>query len=54
MRIPLTSVDTGGRELGQRAGRMALRAIGNSKGKATQRVMVQPRLVKRRSSEYAR
>jgi LacI family transcriptional regulator len=54
MRLPLTSVDTVERELGQRAGRMALRAIGNSKGKASQRVLVQPRLVKRRSSEKGR
>jgi len=54
MRLPLTSVDTGERNLGQRAGRMALRAIGNGKGKASQRVLVQPRLVKRKSSETGR
>jgi LacI family transcriptional regulator len=54
MRIPLTSVDTGGRDLGQRAARMALRAIGNSKRKAAQRVLVKPRLMRRTSSEKAR
>jgi LacI family transcriptional regulator len=53
MRIPLTSVDTGERDLGQRAGRMALRSIGNSNGKAAQRVLVKPRLVKRTSSKKA-
>ena len=54
MRIPLTSVDTGERDLGQRAGRMALRAIGKSVGKGPQRVMVKPKLVRRASSEKAR
>jgi DNA-binding LacI/PurR family transcriptional regulator len=54
MRIPLTSVDIGEHDLGQRAGRMALRAIGNSKDKGAQRVLVKPRLERRTSSEKAR
>jgi LacI family transcriptional regulator len=54
LRIPLTSVDTGEHELGQRAGRMALRAIGNRNGKGPQRVLVRPRLVARASSAKPR
>jgi LacI family transcriptional regulator len=54
MRIPLTSIDTGERELGQRAGRLALRAMADSNGKMPQRVLVNPRLVKRMSSEKPR
>ncbi len=54
MRIPLTSVDTGERDLGQCAGRIALRAIAKSGGKGPQRVLVSPKLIRRVSSEKAR
>jgi LacI family transcriptional regulator len=53
LRIPLSSVDTGERELGQRAGRMAVRAIGSNNGRGLQRVLVRPRLVARVSSAKA-
>jgi len=53
MRIPLTSVDIGQRELGQRAGRMALRAIVKGGSKGPQRVLVKPKLIMRASSEKA-
>lgn len=54
MRIPLTSIDVCGRELGQKAGRLALRAIGSGNAGGMHRVLVKPRLVKRRSSEKLR
>jgi LacI family transcriptional regulator len=54
MRIPLTSVDTGARDLGQRAGRMALRALAKNGGMRPQRVLVRPKLVRRASSGKAR
>jgi LacI family transcriptional regulator len=54
MRIPLTSVNTGGRDLGQRAGRMVLRAVDTNNGKIPQRVLVKPTLVKRTSSQTTR
>jgi LacI family transcriptional regulator len=50
MKTPLSSVDTGELEIGERAGRMAVRAIGRNKGKALPRLLVKPRLVLRRSS----
>ncbi|HUA98547.1 MAG TPA: LacI family DNA-binding transcriptional regulator [Terracidiphilus sp.] len=53
MRIPLTSMDVGGRELGQRAGKLALRVI-HEGGRSTYRALVKPRLVRRRSSEGSR
>jgi len=52
MRIPLTSVDTGEREVGLRAGRIALRAIGNAR--RPQKVLIKPSLIKRMSSEILR
>jgi LacI family transcriptional regulator len=51
MKIPLTSVNIAGHELGVKAAQLALRAIGNGKRKGIQRVLVKPRLVKRSSSE---
>jgi len=54
MRIPLTSVNVAGHELGLKAGQLALRAITGRKGARPQRVLVMPKLVKRRSSEKTR
>jgi LacI family transcriptional regulator len=54
MRIPLTSVDTGGRDIGERAGKLALRLVGDQKGKGTQSVLLKPKIVKRKSSEISR
>lgn len=54
MRIPLTSIDLGGVEQGERAAKLALRAIPSSNGNGVQRVLVKPKLVKRRSTESAR
>lgn len=54
MRIPLTSVNTAGRDLGQRAGRIALRAVGSKNGNAPQRVLIKPKLTLRASSGKAR
>jgi LacI family transcriptional regulator, galactose operon repressor len=50
MRFPLTSINIPGRELGQFAGRVVLRAIAGRKPKGTQRMLVKPSLVKRNSS----
>jgi LacI family transcriptional regulator len=54
LRIPLTSMDTAGREAGERAGRLALRLVGNGKSKGAQSVLLKPKVVKRRSSEGPR
>ncbi len=54
MRIPLTSVDTGGQDLGERAGTLALRMISHPKGRSMQTGRVKPKIVKRRSSEVPR
>ena len=54
MKIPLTSINTGGHELGARAAQLALRAIGSHSRKGTQKFLVKPRLIKRRSSERLR
>jgi LacI family transcriptional regulator len=54
MRIPLTSICLCERELGQKAGRMALRAMGSSKISGPHRVLIKPKLIKRRSSEKLR
>jgi LacI family transcriptional regulator len=54
MKIPLTSINLCERELGQRAGRLALRAIGGGNSNAMHRALVKPKLVKRRSSEKSR
>ena len=50
LRFPLTSINIAGRELGQFAGRVVLRAIASKKIKGPQRMLVKPRLVKRISS----
>lgn len=50
MRTPLSSIDIAGREIGQKAGRMALRLIGEGKASGSRKVLVAPRLVKRASS----
>jgi LacI family transcriptional regulator len=54
MRFPLTSIGLGERELGQKAGRLALRAIENKNAGGMHRVLVKPKLVKRKSSEKVR
>ena len=54
MRFQLTSIDMGGREVGQKAGRLALRAIASGNGSGTHRALVKPKLVRRKSSEGLR
>jgi LacI family transcriptional regulator len=54
MKIPLTSINIAGNELGLKAGQLALRAVGNGNRKGMRGVLVTPRLVKRRSSERQR
>jgi LacI family transcriptional regulator len=51
MGTPLSSIDIGGHELGQKAGRLALRMIASGHRAATHKVLVTPKLVKRKSSE---
>ncbi len=51
MRVPLTSIDIGGRELGEYAGKLALRAINNGRGDGGRNSFVKPKMVKRKSSE---
>ncbi len=53
MRIPLTSINVSGVELGERAGRLALRAIQNAGASSSQKVLVKPKLVKRLSTGTA-
>jgi LacI family transcriptional regulator len=50
MRIALSSVDTAGPEVGQKAGRMALRLISGDSGAASRKILIRPKLVKRSSS----
>ncbi len=54
MKIPLTSIDIEGRELGIKAAQLALRVIGNGSRSRAHRVLVKPRLIKRKSSERQR
>lgn len=54
MKIPLTSINIAGRELGTKAGQLALAAIASGNGNKPQRVLVKPKLVKRKSSEKLR
>jgi LacI family transcriptional regulator len=54
MRIPLSSIDTAARELGLKAGQLALRAVASNHTMRAQRLLVLPKLVKRRSSEKFR
>ena len=51
MAIPLSSIDIGGHELGQKAGRLALRVIASGHRAGAHKVLVMPKLVKRKSSE---
>lgn len=51
MRIPLTSIAIGETEMGQKAGRLALRAIAGGNKSSTHRVLIKPKLVRRKSSE---
>ncbi len=51
MRIPLTSINIAGRELGLKAGQLALAAIGGGNGSRPQRILIKPRLVRRKSSD---
>lgn len=51
MRIPLSSVVTLGQEVGQKAGRMALRLITNSDRPGIRKVLVSPKLIERSSSK---
>jgi LacI family transcriptional regulator len=51
MAIPLSSIDVGGHELGQKAGRLALRVIASGQRPGTHKVLVTPKLIKRKSSE---
>ena len=50
MRVPLSSIDTAGYEVGQSAGRTALRRISGAAGSGARNVLVPPKLVLRRSS----
>lgn len=54
MKIPLTSINIAGRELGAKAGQLALAAIAGGNGNKPQRVLLEPKLVKRNSSEKLR
>jgi LacI family transcriptional regulator len=54
MRIPLTSIDLGGRKLGESAGKLALRAIASGNSDGARKLMVKPKLVRRKSSEISR
>jgi LacI family transcriptional regulator len=54
MKIPLSSIDVAGRELGMKAGQLALRAVASNHDLRPQRVLIIPKLVKRRSSERQR
>jgi LacI family transcriptional regulator len=54
MKISLTSINIGGHELGAKAAQLALRAIDNGARKGMHKVLVKPRLVKRKSSEKQR
>jgi LacI family transcriptional regulator len=51
MAIPLSSIDLGGHELGQKAGRLALRVIASGHRAGTHNVLVTPKLIQRKSSE---
>jgi len=54
MKIPLSSINIAGRELGLKAGQLALRAVTGNHGARPQRVLIMPKLVKRRSTEKPR
>lgn len=50
MRIALSSIDTAGHEVGQKAGRAALRQISGATGTTSRKILITPKLVKRDSS----
>jgi len=50
MRIPLSSIELSGHEIGQKAGRMALRIIRGGTTTAARKVLVAPRLIQRIST----
>ncbi len=50
MRVPLSSIDISGQEMGQKAGRMALRMIRGLPNSGARKVLVAPRIVQRGSS----
>ena len=54
MKIPLTSINVAGVELGLRAGQLAFAAIAGGNRKKPERVLIKPKLIKRRSSEKHR
>jgi LacI family transcriptional regulator len=54
MRVPLSSVAISGQEIGQKAGRMALRLAGKSDGTAIRKVLISPKLIERSSSRKSR
>ncbi len=51
MRVPLSSVDLSGREVGQRAAKLVLRALSANDVAPNRNLMVPPRMVVRRSSQ---
>jgi LacI family transcriptional regulator len=51
MRVPLSSVNLSGVEIGQRAAKVALRALSNKEAGPSRNLLVAPRLVIRRSSQ---
>jgi LacI family transcriptional regulator len=50
MRIALSSVDTAAHEVGQKAGRMALRLVSGNGGSGARKILIHPKLVKRSST----
>ena len=51
MRVPLSSVDLAGREVGQRTAKLVLRALSGDGLAANRNLMLSPRMVVRRSSQ---
>jgi LacI family transcriptional regulator len=54
MRVPLSSVSVPGQEVGQKAGRMALRLVATGDGTGTRKVLISPKLIERSSSRRSR
>jgi LacI family transcriptional regulator len=54
MRVPLSSVAIPGQEVGQKAGRMALRLVAKSDGTGIRKILVSPKLIERSSSRRSR
>jgi LacI family transcriptional regulator len=51
MRIPLSSVNLSGVELGQKTANLTLRALSNQEANQSRNLLLSPRLVVRRSSQ---